>query len=150
MLSRKDLNSLKLVLKMAATSVLLQVSGKQAPSVLGTASSNPDIFSARVKSKRKNEVPLILSVTFLSLHSENLPSHWVLPWRIPAPIFPSASIICAAHTSPDLAASSTTTNEEEHEEAPVSDLDLHALCELRMLILAGAVLNNVTRFSKNI
>ena len=52
LLSRKVLKSLKLVLEMADTSVLLQVSGKQAPSLLGTASSDPDTFRTRVKSKR--------------------------------------------------------------------------------------------------
>ncbi len=52
LLLRKELNSLKLVLEMAATSVLLQVSGKHAPSLLGTASSNPDTLKARMKSRR--------------------------------------------------------------------------------------------------
>ncbi len=94
-------------------------------------------------------MPLILSVTFLSLHSEYLPSHLVLPWRTPAPIFPSASSICAAHSSPDLAATSTATRDAEHEEEDDASVsDFQARSELRMLIFDGAALNKWTWFSK--
>ena len=94
---------------------------------------------------------MILSLTFSSLHSEYLPSHWVLPWSTPAPIFPSLSSICRAHTSPDLAAASTAAREEEHDgEETVSDSELHARSELRMVILADAAGNKWICFSRNI
>ena len=101
-------------------------------------------------------MPLILSVTFLSLHSEYLPSHWVLPWRIPAPTFPSASSICAAHSSPELTAASTAANDDEHEEDSVEDRagdankeESHALSELTRFTSSDAARNVLTCFSEN-
>ena len=52
LLLRKELNSLKLWFVMEVTSVVLQVSGKQVPILLGTTSKFSEIFRARLKFRR--------------------------------------------------------------------------------------------------